>query len=142
MDRWFARCGIVVLAVVVAAGCTREPEKTTVAATPVAIVAATPPPQAAAKPPAEPVEELYVDLEAEPDEGEPPLSVTFTTSVEDGVPPLTYTWDFGDSSPPGTGANPTHVYQKEGEYTAVVTVKDSKGVSGSEEVDILVEEEE
>lgn len=143
MDRWFARCGIVVLTMVLAAGCTREPEKTTVAATPVAIVAATPQ-GAAAKPPAaaEPVEELYVDLEAEPDEGEPPLSVTFTTSVEDGVPPLTYTWDFGDSSPPGTGASPTHVYQKEGEYTAVVTVKDSKGISGSEEVDILVEEEE
>ena len=79
------------------------------------------------------VEELYVDVEANPDEGSPPLT------VHDATPPLTYKWDFGDGSPPGTDASPTHVYDKAGEYTATVTIKDSTGKSGSEEADVFVE---
>jgi len=71
----------------------------------------------------------------------PPLTVKFTSTVEDATPPITYKWDFGDGSAPATEANPTHVYQKAGEYTATLTVKDSKNISGSEEVDILVEAE-
>jgi PKD repeat protein len=89
-----------------------------------------------------PAEELYVDLEGDPDEGAPPLSVKWTSTVEDGTPPYTYSWDFGDGTPAATDANPTHVYQKEGEFTATLTVKDSKGLSGSEEYDILVEKED
>ena len=46
-----------------------------------------------------PAEELYVDLEGDPDEGAPPLTVKWTSTVEDGTPPYTYKWDFGDGSP-------------------------------------------
>ena len=126
---------------VLVASCTREEQKGAAAptATPakVAAPAAAPQPQASG----EEVDELYVDLDADPDEGTPPLTVKFTSTVEDATPPITYKWDFGDGSAPATEANPTHVYQKAGEYTATLTVKDSKNISGSEEVDILVETE-
>jgi PKD repeat protein len=131
-----------VASIALIASCTREQEKTAThaTATPAAKVAApaATPAQAQASP--GDVDELYVDLEAEPDEGAPPLTVKFTSSVEDATPPITYKWEFGDGSAPGTEANPTHVYQKAGEYTATVNVKDSKGITGSEEIDILVEE--
>lgn len=141
MDRRLVDCSIVVLAVVLAAGCSRDQGKPAATASPAAVTAATPGPQAAKPTGEEPAEELYVDVEAEPDEGAPPLTVKFTASVEDAAPPLTYKWDFGDESAPATDATPTHVYQKEGEYTASVIIKDSKGTSGSEEIDILVEAE-
>lgn len=133
---------LLTLAALLTASCTQAPEKPAPQATPApAAAAATPVAQAPAA--AAPVaDELYVDLEGDPDEGAPPLSVKWTSTVEDGTPPYTYKWDFGDGSPVATEANPTHVYQKEGEFTATLTVSDSKGVSGSEEYDILVEKEE
>jgi PKD repeat protein len=142
MNRLLTYFGLALSVVVaIGSGCTRE-ESPAAKPTATAAVAATAQtsPHAAASPAAVP-EELYVDLEAEPDEGEPPLTVKFTSSVEDGTAPFTYKWDFGDGSPAGSEANPTHVYAKEGEYTATLTVKDSKGIEGSEEVDVLVERE-
>ena len=131
------RCAILGFAVLVA-GCSRDQ------GTPAARATITPPPrptpQALASGAGE-VEDLYVDIEANPDEGAPPLTVKFTTSVEDAAAPITYTWDFGDGSPPSSDASPTHVYQKAGEFTATVTVKDAKGKTGSEEADVFVETE-
>jgi PKD repeat protein len=131
------RYAILGLAVLVA-GCSRDQ------ATPAARATITPPPrptpQALASGAAD-AEDLYVDVEANPDEGAPPLTVKFTTSVEDAAAPITYTWDFGDGSPPGSDASPTHVYEKAGEFTATVTVKDAKGKTGSEEADVFVETE-
>jgi PKD repeat protein len=134
------------LVAILAAACTKSEEKApapvaTKAAAPAA-AAATPMAQASAAQAQAPAEELYVDLEGDPDEGAPPLTVKWTSTVEDGTPPYTYSWDFGDGSPAATDANPSHVYQKEGEFTATLTVKDSKGLSGSEEYDILVEKED
>jgi PKD repeat protein len=132
---------VMILAIVtLLAACTKEQDKPVAKATPEAKAATAP----AAAPQAQPsgsedVDELYVDLDADPDEGAPPLTVKFTSTIEDATPPLTYKWDFGDGSSAGTEANPTHVYQKAGEFTATLNVKDSKGISGSEEVDILVE---
>ena len=133
---------IAMVALLSVAGCSHDDSKHAASATATPAVRATiaaAQPQAAAPDANEPADELYVDLDADPDEGAPPLSVKFTTSIEDGTPPYTYSWDFGDGSPAGTDANPTHVYQKVGEYTATVHVKDSKGVAGSEEYDIVVE---
>jgi PKD repeat protein len=142
MERTLAPIGIVLLVTVaLGVGCTRKEDKPAAKATasPVVKAVATPAsPQAVAATPAA-AAELYVDLEADPDEGAPPLTVKFTSSTEDATPPLTYKWDFGDGSPPSSDANPTHVYQKAGDYTATLTVKDSKGQTGSEEIDILVE---
>ncbi len=40
---------------------------------------------------------------------------------------LTYTWDFGDGSPPGSGASVVHTYTTPGIYFARVTVDDGNG---------------
>jgi PKD repeat protein len=144
MNRTTASQGLMLAVMaLLAAGCTQTPEKPVAKATstPAAAAAATPVAQAPAPAAAE-ADELYVDLEGDPDEGAPPLSVKWTSTVEDGTPPYTYKWDFGDGSPVSTDANPTHVYQKEGEFTATLSVSDSKGLTGSEEYDILVEKEE
>lgn len=44
--------------------------------------------------------------------------------------PLTYNWDFGDGSPAGSGATPTHVYAN-GSYTVTLVVTNSIGVSSA-----------
>jgi PKD repeat protein len=147
MNRTIASHGLVLaLVAILAAACTKSEEKkpapvATKAAAP-AVAAATPMAQAPAAQAPAPADELYVDLEGDPDEGAPPLTVKWTSTVEDGTPPYTYSWDFGDGSTASTEANPSHVYAKEGEFTATLTVKDSKGLSGSEEYDILVEKED
>ena len=86
--------------------------------------------------------ELVVIAEAEPDEGAPPLKVQFTGSVEeDEGGPWKYEWDFGDGNK-STEQNPSHTYQKVGEYTATLTVLDQKGNKGTDEIDIFVETDE
>lgn len=146
MNRTIATNGFAfALIALLSVGCTQsEPEKPAPKAPAAAAPAAATPmaqaPAAAQAP--EPAEELYVDLEGDPDEGAPPLTVKWTSTVEDGTPPYTYKWDFGDGTAPSTEANPSHVYEKEGEFTTTLTVNDSKGLTGSEEYDILVEKEE
>jgi len=43
---------------------------------------------------------------------------------------LQYDWDFGDTSPQGSGVNTTHIYEKEGVYTVTLTVTDPAGAQG------------
>ncbi len=148
MNRTIASHGLLItLGVMLTAGCTKAPEEkpaaqATAAPAAAAPAAASPVAQAPAAQAPAPAEELYVDLEGDPDEGPPPLSVKWTSTVEDGTEPYTYKWDFGDGTTVVNDANPTHVFAKEGEFTATLTVTDSKGISGSEEYDILVEKEE
>jgi PKD repeat protein len=142
----FHGCMMVLAALLLAACAQSEKPAATATATP-GKAAGMASPAAAAAPAAQPqapapAEELYVDLEGDPDEGPPPLTVKWTSTVEDGTPPYTYKWDFGDGSTPSADANPTHKYEKEGEFTTTLTVTDSKGLTGSEEYDILVEKEE
>jgi PKD repeat protein len=86
--------------------------------------------------------ELDVIAEAEPDEGAPPLTVQFSASVEeDEGGPWKFEWDFGDGQK-STEQNPSHVYDKVGEYTATLTVTDQKNNKGSDEIDIFVETDE
>jgi PKD repeat protein len=86
--------------------------------------------------------ELDVIAEAEPDEGPPPLKVQFTASVEEeSGGPFTFGWDFGDGNK-STEQNPTHTYDKVGEYTATLTVTNQKGNKGTDEIDIFVETED
>jgi PKD repeat protein len=86
--------------------------------------------------------ELDVIAEAEPDEGAPPLKVQFTASVEeDEGGPWKFEWDFGDGNK-STEQNPTHTYDKIGEYTATLTVVDQKNNKGTDEIDVFVETEE
>jgi len=115
-----------------------EPEK---AATPEAAKSV---PAPAAKATAVPIiiDELYVDAEAEPDEGTPPLIVMFTSIVEDNTGAFTCEWDFGDGSPKSKELNPKHTYEKEGDFIVVLVCKDSKGIEGETEIDVTVYEYE
>jgi len=90
-------------------------------------------------------EELDVWIEAEPDEGPPPLRVHFTSEVEsddeDYAGKFIYKWDFGDGGS-STEANPIYTYKKLGEYTVTLVVKDEQDYNGSDEIDVWVEEDE
>ena len=80
-------------------------------------VESTPPP---------PTGDLVVKASGSPNNGSAPLQVNFTSTPSGGVPPYSYTWDFGDGLK-STLQNPQHVYEKSGDYTAGLTVQDSAG---------------
>ena len=52
-------------------------------------------------------------------------SVHFTGSATGGIPPYTYTWDFGDGNT-STFKNVKHNFTKSGNYTVTFTIKDSE----------------
>ncbi|WP_243526254.1 collagenase ColA [Bacillus pseudomycoides] len=54
---------------------------------------------------------------------------------------VSYLWDFGDGTT-STEANPTHVYGKEGTYTAKLIVKDNKGKVGRGQTTVTVKKDE
>lgn len=74
---------------------------------------------------------------ATPTAGAAPLKVTFDASEsrdpEGGA--LTYRWRFGDGAT-GSGRRVTHIYQKRGDYTATLTVRDPQGAEGTATVRI------
>jgi PKD repeat protein len=75
---------------------------------------------------------------ADPKTGTAPLLVAFSANGADPEgQAMTYAWDFGDG---GTSLrqNPDHTYTEPGTYTAKVTVKDSKGATGTATVQIVV----
>ena len=48
-------------------------------------------------------------------------------------PIASYSWDFGDSTtPPGTGAQPSHTYAAAGDYDVTLTVTDGAGATDTE----------
>jgi cytochrome c len=68
--------------------------------------------------------------------GPAPLAVNFSSagSNDPGGSALTYSWDFGDGTT-STAANPSHTYAA-GNYTAVLTVRNSAGATGTASVSI------
>jgi glucose/arabinose dehydrogenase len=73
---------------------------------------------------------------ANPTSGLTPLSVAFSSagSMDPDGNPLTYSWNFGDGSANSALANPTHVYNTNGTYTATLTLTDSLGSSASKSI--------
>jgi PKD repeat protein len=83
-----------------------------------------------------------------------PLSVILTRDIGDGtqapalwsleadahggVPPYTYSWDFGDGTT-GEGCCPDHWYESPGEYVTTATATDAVGNTGSDSVRIRVD---
>lgn len=67
--------------------------------------------------------------------GAAPLLVTFSAeaSSDPDNDPLTYGWDFGDGSPPGTGFSVSHQYVTNGTYQARLTVTDVEGATDRSE---------
>ena len=81
------------------------------------------------------------NLVASPLEGDSPLVVDFDAGLssdpEDGM--LSYLWDFGDGSS-STSVAPSHTYNEEGSFTAILTVSDQEGLSDKDQTIISVNE--
>jgi PKD repeat protein len=52
---------------------------------------------------------------------------------------LSYSWDFNDGSPAGTGVSPTHVYNDNGTYTVTLTVTDNASAFDTDTLTVTVE---
>jgi hypothetical protein len=94
-------------------------------------------PAATADPGAE--ADCFVIVDAETDFGPPPLTVQFTTETDCTGSPVTFSWDFGDGTKGGNEPNPTHVYEKAGDFIAMVTTTAPDGGTGEDEIDITVD---
>jgi len=57
--------------------------------------------------------------------------VQFTGSADNGVPPYTYDWDFGDGSS-SSQQNPSHSYGTMGNYSVVLSVTDASDITISD----------
>jgi len=97
-------------------------------------VAVPPPPAPANRPP---VARLTAPAQAQVGEAVP---LDASASSDPDNDPLSYTWDFGDGTPPAktTFARTTHSYARVGNYTARVTVDDGKGGTNSATAPITV----
>ncbi len=142
--RWssLSRCGLLAAASLLLAACSPSEPETAPAPAPAKPAAKAPAQAKAPKPTAVPllVDELYVDAEAEPDEGTPPLIVMFSSLVEDHTGDYTCQWDFGDGTARSTELNPKHTYEKEGDFIVTLVCKDSRGIEGETEIDVTVYE--
>lgn len=73
---------------------------------------------------------------ASPTSGTTPLTVGFSSvnsSDSDGYI-VSYNWNFGDGTANSSEANPVHVYNSAGTFTAVLTVTDNSGLTGASSV--------
>ena len=69
---------------------------------------------------------------ADPGHGLPPLEVEFSAagSADPHGQPLTYTWFWGDGSPPGTGVQTQHTFAEAGRYEVWLRAEDPDGRTG------------
>lgn len=74
-----------------------------------------------------------------PTRGENPLYVTFsaTHSAASNGTIVAYAWEFGDGTS-ASGVTASHWYREEGTFLAKLTVTDSRGLSGSTQVPLIV----
>ncbi len=81
-----------------------------------------------------PGEKIRPEAKASADalQGSAPLTVAFSVADD-----LTQHWDFGDGTT-SDESNPTHVYEKLGQYTAILTVTDAEGTSSTTALTINV----
>ena len=77
---------------------------------------------------------------ATPTAGLAPLTVTFSSagSNDPDGDPITFEWNFGDGTAPGSGPSPQHTYTANGTYVATLTVRDNRGGVGTDTVTITV----
>jgi PKD repeat protein len=86
-------------------------------------------------------DDIQLFADADQDSGPAPLHVRFSVdAVIDGdLDGATFTWNFGDGSPPSNERNPEHTYTTSGDYLATVRAVNKLGERGWDEIDIEVE---
>src|SRR5262249_39885842 len=79
-------------------------------------------------------------ISANPTSGAPPLTVSFdgSGSTDPNNNQLTYTWDFGDQSPAGSGIAVSHTFAQRGTYAVTLTVDNGQGGQASAQVRVVV----
>ncbi len=80
---------------------------------------------------------VHVTGTARPSDTDVGLSIDFTCTAADGMPPYAFAWDFGD----GTGAAvdaASHAYDTAGSKTATCAVTDDERASATDSVTIQV----
>jgi PKD domain len=60
-----------------------------------------------------------------------PATFLFEANAEGGVPPYTYSWDFGDGSPQSNEISIHHTYEQAGLYDVTLRVTDSTGLTAT-----------
>jgi PKD repeat protein len=65
-------------------------------------------------------------------------TATVFTNLSTGDGVLTYSWNFGDSSPLSTDVNPTYTYATDGTYTVVLTVTNDNFCVNTSTVSVVV----
>jgi PKD repeat protein len=97
---------------------------------------------AAPPPPAAPTVPLTVEITSSDTEGEvAPATFEFDADVTGGTEPYTYSWDFdGESSEEIADDETEHTFEEAGTYNVGLTVTDSEGQIGSDNMEITVEE--
>ncbi len=81
-----------------------------------------------------------VDFTLDQNYGSAPLTVELdgsaTSDPEGG--PLTYRWDYGDFTAPGSGVTSSHTFNTGGVYPVTLTVTDPRGVSSAKTLEVTV----
>ena len=80
-------------------------------------------------------QEPNADFTADPVNGAPPLTVTFSDDSTGQID--SWQWDFGDGTPPGNEQNPVHIYQEAGTYTVSLTVTGTGGSDTETKADYI-----
>jgi len=75
---------------------------------------------------------LVISLSVSETSGYAPHIATLSCTVEQGNPPYTFLYDFGDGTPTSNLQNEYHTYTNPGTYTATITVTDSEGQEKTE----------
>nr|WP_020060233.1 collagenase [Bacillus sp. 123MFChir2] len=83
---------------------------------------------------------VHIEREKEIYYGEENSAIQFKSdsSKAEGRKVISYLWDFGDGKT-STEENPTHAYEKEGTYTATLTMTDDKGKESKEQMTVSVD---
>jgi len=82
--------------------------------------------------------QLQALMQSSASTGSPPLDVTFTGGAQGGLPPYSYSWDFGDGTPISTVQNPNHIFGSPGTYTVVLVVTDADGNHATNSIRVQV----
>ena len=77
---------------------------------------------------------------ANPTTGVSPLTVNFggSASNDPNGDSLSYSWNFGDNTPNGSGVSVVHTYNSPGSYSATLTVNDGRGGTDTDVISIAV----